>query len=139
MPKPLAPSTPVSPAAPTDVASTEVRPKARRRTFSTRDKLRILRAADKCIGRGELGALLRREGIYHSMLDRWRKQFAEQGEQGLQRRRGPKSAASPQEKEIQRLSRELQQRDAEIGRLHELLALQKKVLALVDAAQKLVH
>lgn len=125
--------------APLEVESTEVRPPTRRRTFSTKEKLRILRAAEQCTARGELGALLRREGIYHSMLGKWRDQLAEHGEAGLKKTRGRKAAKTPELKEIERLQKAAEQDRKEIGRLHELLELQKKVLALVDAAQNLVR
>ena len=48
--------------------------KARRRTFSVEYKLRILAEADASRERGQIGALLRREGLYASTLDKWRKQ-----------------------------------------------------------------
>lgn len=46
----------------------------RRRTFTTQDKLRILAEADRAVGPGEIGALLRREGLYSSALTHWRRQ-----------------------------------------------------------------
>ena len=50
----------------------EVVPKAERRRFTAEYKLRILAEADACTQRGEIGALLRREGLYRSHLDKWR-------------------------------------------------------------------
>ena len=50
----------------------EVVPKAERRRFGAEYKLRILAEADACTQRGEIGALLRREGLYRSHLDKWR-------------------------------------------------------------------
>ena len=76
-------STASSTASPLNVDSTEVRPKSRRRTFSTKEKLRILRAPEKITIRGELGALLRQEGLYYATLQKWREQLAENGESGL--------------------------------------------------------
>ena len=52
----------------------EVRPKAKRRTFSESYKLEILEEAEACTGKGEVEALLRREGLYSSHLANWRKQ-----------------------------------------------------------------
>ena len=52
----------------------EVTDKAKRRRFSAEYKLRVLREADQCRKPGELGALLRREGIYSSSLSTWRRQ-----------------------------------------------------------------
>ncbi len=69
--------------------------KPTRRRYSAEYKLRILREVDASTRRGEIGALLRREGLYASNLTAWRKQ-REKGElEGLsQKRRGP----LPQEK-----------------------------------------
>jgi transposase-like protein len=55
-------------------ASSEVVAVARRRHFSTADKRRILAAADRCTKPGEIGALMRREGVYSSSLSSWRRQ-----------------------------------------------------------------
>ncbi len=55
-------------------AALEVVPKAERRRFSAEYKLRILTEADACKEPGEIGALLRREGLYRSHLDKWRRQ-----------------------------------------------------------------
>lgn len=54
----------------------EVVATAKRRQFPVSEKRRIVAAADACKKPGELGALLRREGVYSSMLSRWRKQIA---------------------------------------------------------------
>ena len=52
----------------------EVTPKAKRRRFNAEYKLRILAEADGCTQPGEIGALLRREGLYSSLLTTWRRQ-----------------------------------------------------------------
>jgi transposase-like protein len=57
-----------------EVPDPEVVPQAKRRQFSARYKLRILTEADQCTQRGEIGALLRREGLYSSHLTTWRRQ-----------------------------------------------------------------
>mgnify|MGYP002065136290 CR=1 FL=1 len=51
----------------------EVVPMAERRRFTAEEKLRILEEADACTEPGEIGALVRREGIYSSYLSRWRR------------------------------------------------------------------
>src|SRR5690348_6211729 len=63
-------------AAPTQrpASDTEVIPRARRRHFTNVDKRRILEAADRCTKPGEIGALMRREGVYSSSLSTWRRQ-----------------------------------------------------------------
>ena len=57
-----------------DLADRQVVPRARRRTFSNADKRRILQAADLCTKPGEVGALMRREGVYSSSPSTWRHQ-----------------------------------------------------------------
>lgn len=52
----------------------EVSDKATRRTYTAKYKLKVLREADRCRKPGEIGALLRREGLYSSLLSTWRRQ-----------------------------------------------------------------
>ncbi len=68
-----------------EASATEVIPRARRRRFSVKYKLRILREADECTGSTAVGALLRREGLYSSHLSQWRKQRSE-GKLGTSKR-----------------------------------------------------
>lgn len=83
----------------------EVVPKAKRRTFSAEYKLRILAEADACANRGDVGALLRREGLYSSHLDKWHLHRQRGVLQALApQKRGPK--VDPQAAEIIRLRRE---------------------------------
>ncbi len=78
-----------------------------RRQFTAAEKLRILRAADGCTRRGELGALLRREGIRSSHLCQWRKARASAELAALApRRRGPPRRKLPQDSRVARLERE---------------------------------
>lgn len=58
----------------------EVVPHARRRQFSNADKRRILEAADRCTRPGEVGALMRQEGVYSSSLSNWRRQRERDGQ-----------------------------------------------------------
>ena len=67
----------------------EVMAKPTRRRYTAEYKLRILREAEVSSGRGELGALLRREGLYSSNLTAWRKQRERGKLEGLSRKRGP--------------------------------------------------
>src|SRR5512135_2637005 len=85
--------------------NTEVVVKAKRKRFTAAEKLRILREVEACRGSGEIGALLRREGIYSSYLTTWRKQ-RELGElDGLApHKRGPKP--NPEAIELAKLRRE---------------------------------
>lgn len=113
--------------------TTEVVAKAKRRRFSAKYKLRILKEADACTKPGELGALLRREGLYSSHLTSWRKQ-REQGQlEGLTpRKRGPKGREkNPLEKELKRLQRENAKLQRRAERAEALVEVQKKVSELL--------
>lgn len=115
---------------------TEVTPKARRRRFKAEYKRRILREAAACTERGELGALLRREGLYSSHLTEWRKQ-AERGElAGLSpKKRGPKAKpVDPRDKKIAQLERELKKLSRRAQRAEALVELQKKVSEMLGIA-----
>ncbi|MBN4056414.1 transposase, partial [Rhodothermus sp. AH-315-K08] len=112
---------------------TEVVPRAQRRRFSQKYKLRIVAEADGCRKPGEVGALLRREGIHSSTLGRWRKARAEgKLNPSSPAKRGP--VASPDtvvlrenaklRKNITRLERKLEQAELIIG-------VQKKVSLLL--------
>ena len=82
----------------------EVTERAKRRRFTAEYKLRIVRQADACKGDGDVGALLRREGLYSSQLAAWRRQRDEVAKAGLKaRKRGPKAkAADPRVKQLER-------------------------------------
>src|SRR4051812_20893475 len=82
------------------VKETEVTAKARRRRFTAEYKAKILKEVSLCAQRGELGALLRREGLYSSHLTAWRTAQLQRGEHaGLEsRRRGPKP---PDDRDLQ--------------------------------------
>ncbi len=83
----------------------EVRPKAHHRRFSAEYKKRILEEADACTQPAQIGALLRREGLYSSLLTKWRQQRAQGALVALApKRRGPKP--DPSADEIARLQRE---------------------------------
>jgi transposase len=109
-----------------EMPKTEVVAKARRKKFSAAEKLRILREVDACQGSGEVGALLRREGIYSSYLTTWRRQ-RERGElDGLApQKRGPKP--DPQAVEIARLKRENERLQKRLEQAEFIIDFQKKV------------
>jgi transposase len=108
----------------------QVVPKAERRQFSAEYKLRILAEADRCTERGEVGALLRREGLYSSHLDKWRKQRDRGALAGLRgEKRGRKP--DPQAAEIARLQRENEQLRARLERAEHIIDVQKKLAHLL--------
>jgi transposase len=108
----------------------EVPAKAQRRKFTAEYKLRIVREAERCKEAGEIGALLRREGLYSSLLTAWRRE-AEQGTRAALRskKRGPKArVVDPRVKELERENVRLRKRleHAEI-----IISVQKKVSELL--------
>lgn len=116
-----------------EVVSAEVTapPKRRRRTAAY--KLRVLAEADACEQRGELGAMLRREGIYHSDLANWRKQKA-QGQLGgtpvsRSRRSDPAFVEAVQAQT--ELAREVRQLRRQLGRAKQIIDIQKKAALLL--------
>jgi transposase-like protein len=112
---------------------TEVLAKARRRRFTAAEKLRVLRAADRCTKPGELGALLRGEGLYSSHLSAWRA-ARQRGELvGLTpRARGPQAKpVDPRDKKLVEQGREIARLQARLERAEGLIDLQKRVAQLL--------
>ena len=114
------------------VPPTEVKPKATRRRFTAEYKREILAEADACTKPGELGALLRREGLYSSHLSSWRDQRARGELQGLTpKTRGPKSAArNPLDKRVRELERANAKLLKRAERAEALIEVQKKLSEL---------
>lgn len=113
--------------------TTEVSAKARRRRFSTAEKLRILREAEACAEeKGAMTALLRREGLYSSHLTSWRAQLAA-GQLGPSpKKRGPvPTPPDPRDKQIAELERRALRAEARADRAERLVELQKKVSELL--------
>lgn len=114
----------------------EVLAKAARRRFTAEYKRRILREAAACSERGELGALLRREGLYSSHLNGWQA-AAKRGElQGLTpKKRGPKPIATdPRDRQLADKDREIARLTRRAERAQALVALQKKVSQILGIA-----
>jgi transposase-like protein len=110
---------------------TEVRPRARRRTFTAEYKVRILRQAEACKQPGQLGALLRREGLYSSHLAVWRRERDRDAVKSLaSKRRGPKGP-SPEAKRVVELERENQRLREELRRAQLINEAQKKLHELL--------
>ena len=108
----------------------EVVPKAKRRRFSVEYKLRILAEADNRTERGEIGALLRREGLYSSHLTDWRKQ-RERGDLDGRRSRKRGRKPDPQAVENTRLQRENEQLRSRLERAEHIIDVQKKLAHLL--------
>ena len=100
-----------------------------RRRFTAEYKVRILREADRCTESGQLGALLRREGLYSSHLTTWRQQRDEGTLAGLTpKRRGRKANPdAPLIAENERLKRETQRLAAKLRQAETIIEVQKKL------------
>ena len=109
-------------------ATVEVVAKARRRRFSAEYKARMLREADACAGTGQLGALLRREGLYSSHLTEWRRLRARGALEALAaKKRGRKSVGDARDRELARLTRELARLRRRLTQAEAVIEVQKKL------------
>ena len=126
--KTVAPQPPPSPR-----PNPEVVTDARRRSFTGEYKQRILTELDAAASQpGAIGALLRREGLYSSLVTTWRRERRAGILQGLTpQKRGPKSKRSPLEEENQKLRRENQRLTEELRKAAIVIEVQKKVGALL--------
>jgi hypothetical protein len=102
----------------------------RRRTFTAKYKLKVLGEADACTKPGEIGALLRREGLYTSHLSAWRKQRDEGALQALSQRRG-RPAADPRDAQIASLRRRAERAESELEKARRVIEVQGNVSALL--------
>ena len=119
------------------VPDPEVGERAARRRFTAEYKLQVLRQADQCVGVGELGALIRREGLYSSHLTTWRRQREQGALVALapKKRGRPTPPASPLARRVAELERD----NARLGRrLHQaeaIIAAQKKLSEILGLAE----
>jgi transposase-like protein len=118
-------------AAPAGVPDPELVEQAKRRRFTAGYKLRILHEADACSRPGEVGALLRREGLYTSHLTYWRKQREEGALRELGRPRGRKPADG-RDREIAELQRRLERSESELAKARKVIEIQGNVSALLE-------
>lgn len=111
----------------------EVEPKpGARRSFTAAEKLRIVREAAACTQRGEIEALLRREGIYSSLLSAWRKQLELHGSEALAGRKpGRKPKLDAKDVRIAELEKRAVRLEAKLSLAEKLIDLQKKVSAIL--------
>jgi transposase-like protein len=115
---------------------TEVSEKAKRRRFTAEYRQRILREAAACTQRGEVGALLRREGLYSSHLTIWRQSVEQAQQQALTpKKRGPKPKATDErDKRIVQMERDIAKLTRRAERAEALVEVQKKVSQLLGIA-----
>jgi transposase len=103
----------------------EVVERPRRRTFTAEYRMAILREADACSQAGQVGALLRREGLYSSHLTEWRHRRDEAARAGLGQRRG-RRPAHPADVENARLQRENARLAKDLAAAQMVIDVQKK-------------
>lgn len=126
MPKP-----PTAPT-PTEVVALPENDRRHRRRFSREDKIRIVAEAERCTGKGEVAALLRREGLYSSHLSMWRQQLRAHGESGLDAKKvGRKPVLDERDKKLEQLEREK-------AKLEQELRLARKVIELAGKAHEIL-
>jgi len=121
-----------NPAAAPGVPNPEVSAKPGRRRFTPTYKARIVEEAQRCTGPGEIGVLLRREGLYSSALTQWRRQYQSGALQGLKDdKRGRKRTRDAREQELDRLRREIERLNKKLNQAELIIDIQKKVAAIL--------
>jgi transposase-like protein len=111
----------------------EVVATVRRRQFTSADKRRILEAADRCTQPGEIGALLRKEGIYSSHLTTWRRQRAADERAALApQQRGRKAdPAQAEDRRVRQLTQTNDRLRRQLAQANAIIDVQKKLCALL--------
>jgi transposase-like protein len=117
------------------VPDPELVERPRRRRFSADYKLRVLQEADACNTPGEIGALLRREGLYSSHLSNWRRQRDEGALAALGKPRG-RRAPNPLRVEIERLNKRAERAETELAKARKVIEVQGNVCALLEELLK---
>jgi len=111
----------------TKTSETEISERATRRIFTKDYKLRVLTEADKCSKSGEIGALLRREGLHSSHLSTWRSQRRDGTLKALGRKRGPKPKHTAGQVEVEKLRRENERLRERLRKAEKIIEVQKKL------------
>ena len=114
-----------------EVPDPEVVPRAKRRRFTAGYKLRIVEEADRCSEQGEVGTLLRREGLYSSHLSNWRRQRAEGQLRALAEGKRGRKVQEQQVREWDELRREKEQLQVRLQQAELIIEVQKKLSQLV--------
>jgi transposase-like protein len=126
-------------AAPVNAPDPEVAEKKPRRRFTAKYKLRILHEADNCTKSGQLGALLRREGLYSSNLTTWCRQREKGILSGLTpKKRGRKNKPrNPLADQVARLEKENRKLHLKLKQAETIIDVQKKVSQMLEQTQGL--
>jgi transposase-like protein len=119
----------------TEVVASPEHDRRQRRRFTPEERERILREADACTERGELGKLLRREGIYSSHLSNWRAARKRHGLAGLQDQRpGPKPTKDAKDRQIEQQQKRIAKLEKELRISKALIELQEKAHEILGIA-----
>lgn len=113
-----------------DVPDPEVPERARRRTYTAKYKRDVLAEYEACDRAGK-GALLRREGLYTSLISSWREQRDNGALEALAKPSGP-APADPAQREAARLRKENERLAAELDKARRVIEVQGKLSALLD-------
>ncbi len=113
------------------VPDPELTLQAKRRSFTAKYKLEVLEKAEACTKPGEIGELLRREGLYTSHLTYWRKQQRDGALKELGRPRGRKPV-DRRDEEVAKLKRKLERSEAELVKARRAIEIQGNVSALLE-------
>jgi transposase-like protein len=105
--------------------------KAQRRKFTAEYKLAIVEGADRATDPGEIGSLLRREGLYSSHLVEWRRLRAAGALSALSKKRGRKPTRNPLAEENQKLKAQVARLEKKLQQAEIIIDVQKKVSALL--------
>ncbi len=119
-----------APARPDVEPDPEVPERARQRRFSAGYKQRILTEYEG-LGKAGKGALLRREGLYSSLISEWRKQRDHGALAALGRKRG-RPETDPRERELTELRQETQRLELELSKARKVIEVQGKLSALLE-------
>ena len=117
-----------------EIPDPEVTPKVQRRTFSASYKLDILRQAEACLKSGDMGRLLRREGLYSSHISAWKEQREAGALKELSKKRGRKTEPAAEvesRKRIAQLERDNERLRQKLEKAETIISVQKKLSQLL--------
>ena len=110
----------------------EVSAKPKRRQFTAAYKARIVEEVQKCTEQGQIGELLRREGLYSSAITLWRRQYQSGALRALKDdKRGRRTTRDPRDQELERQRREIEHLNKKLHKAELIIDIQKKVAALL--------
>jgi len=119
-----------------DIPEPEVMEKAKHRRFTIEYKAKIVREADACTELGQIGALLRREGLYSSHLSKWRRAYQMGALAGLRDdKRGRRRTKQPLEIENEQLKKKNAQLKKRLNKAEAIIDIQKKISSVLTDAQ----